>query len=83
MENQPQDPELRINPENFHTWLCQLVCSADNICKQFLVYPDQDQQNIGPDLDLNCLTLMECLIILSKKAILKNTQLKTKSKEKS
>ena len=28
--------------------------SADNVCKQF--DPDQAQQNVGPDLDLNCLT---------------------------
>ena len=58
------------------------MSSADNICKQFLVYPDQVQHNVRPDLDLNCLTLTEFLIILSKKAILKNTQLKTKSKKK-
>ena len=28
--------------------------SADNLCKQF--DPDQARQNVGPDLDPNCLT---------------------------
>ena len=32
-----------------------LVSSADNFCKQF--GPNQAQQNVGPDLDLDCLTL--------------------------
>ena len=27
MESQPQNPEFRINPENFHP--------CDNLCKQF------------------------------------------------
>ena len=65
--------------------LSTIVSSADNICQQFLVDPDQAQQNVEPDLDLNCLTLMEFLIIFPKKAILKKkrTQLKTKSKKKS
>ena len=22
MESQPQNPEFRINPENFHPWIC-------------------------------------------------------------
>ena len=35
--------------------LCQLVLSADNLCKQF--GPDQNRQNVGPDLDPNCLRL--------------------------
>ena len=30
--------------------------SADNFCKQ--LDPDQARQNIGPDLDPNCLTLI-------------------------
>ena len=30
--------------------------SADNLCKQ--LDPDQAEQNVGPDLDPNCLTLM-------------------------
>ena len=32
-----------------------LMSSADNLCKQF--GPDQAWQNVGPDLDPNCLTL--------------------------
>ena len=32
-----------------------LVSSADNLCKQ--LDPDQARQNVGPDLDPNCLTL--------------------------
>ena len=24
MESQPQNPEFRINPENFHTWVKEL-----------------------------------------------------------
>ena len=40
MESQPQNPEFRINPENFHpfkgadqpVWVCRLVCTfVDNI----------------------------------------------------
>ena len=34
---------------------CLLVSSADNLCKQ--LDPDQARQNVGPDLDPNCLTL--------------------------
>ena len=35
--------------------LCLLVSSADNLCKQF--GPRSGRQNVGPDLDQNCLTL--------------------------
>ena len=28
MESQPQNPEFRINPENFHTCNCVLIMSA-------------------------------------------------------
>ena len=33
----------------------RLLSSADNLCRQF--GPDQDRQNVGPDLDPNRLTL--------------------------
>ena len=39
----------------FNFTLCLILSSADNLCKQF--GQDQDQQNVGPDLDTNCLTL--------------------------
>ena len=32
------------------------LLSADNLCKQFLE-PDQDRQNVRPDLGPNCMTL--------------------------
>ena len=32
------------------------VSSADNVCKQF--DPDQARQNVRPDLDPSCLTLL-------------------------
>ena len=35
--------------------LCLQLLSADNLCKQFK--PDQDRQNVRPDLDPNCLSL--------------------------
>ena len=72
MESQPQNPEFRNNPENFHpcigsdgklvfepNWkaglfICYIyiVLYADNLCKW--LDPDQDQQNVEPDLDQNC-----------------------------
>ena len=32
MESQPQNPEFRDNPENFHPWLCDLqdIHSGEN-----------------------------------------------------
>ena len=36
--------------------LCLLVSSADNLCKLF--GPDQVRQNVGPELDPNCSTLL-------------------------
>ena len=45
MESQPQNPEFRNNPENFHPYILSntehllniylLVLSADNLCKPF------------------------------------------------
>ena len=35
--------------------LCLQLLSADNLCKQFK--PDQDRQNVRPDLGPNCMTL--------------------------
>ena len=35
---------------------CLLVLSSDNLCKH--LDPDQARQNVGPNLDPNCLTLM-------------------------
>ena len=35
--------------------LCVLVSSADNFANS--LDPDQARQNVGPDLDPNCLTL--------------------------
>ena len=28
MESQPQNPEFRINPENFHPWMSDLMLNA-------------------------------------------------------
>ena len=53
-------------------WLnpCLLVMSGDKLCKQ--LDPDQAWQNIGPDLDPNCLKLLWYLWNnFSKKLILK------------
>ena len=36
--------------------LCLLVSSADSLCKQ--LDPDRTRQDVGPDMDPNCLTLM-------------------------
>ena len=67
MESQPQNPEFRINPENFH--LCILFPTSgdfciDNCCHLLITLvpvnslnPDQARQNVGPDLDPSCLTL--------------------------
>ena len=35
--------------------LCLLVLYANNLCKH--LDPDQAQQNVGPDLDPNCLKI--------------------------
>ena len=51
MESQPQNPKFRNNPEHFHP--CLLTITSANSLD-----PDQAQQNVGPDLDPNCLTLM-------------------------
>ena len=40
MESQPQNPEFRINPKNFHP--CKWYETLD---------PDQTRQNVGPNLD--------------------------------
>ena len=39
--------------------ICLEVSSADNLCKQ--LDPDQARQNVGPDLDPKCLTLIVLL----------------------
>ena len=39
--------------------LMTTLLSADNLCKQF--NPHQDPQNVGPDLDANCMTLWDRL----------------------
>ena len=40
----------------YTTCICLIVPSADNLCKQF--GPNQAEQNVGPDLDPNCLRIM-------------------------
>ena len=55
MESQPQNPEFKNNPENFHPYsrdfCCLLITFANGLD------PDNDQQNVSPDLDPNHLTL--------------------------
>ena len=48
-----------------------LARGADNLYENSLD-PDQDRQNVGPDLDLNCLTLK----VFPEKLILKMTTAK-------
>ena len=36
MESQPQNPEFRINPENFHPWGCRLKKLAFYVLDKFL-----------------------------------------------
>ena len=45
--------------------------------------PDQDRQNVGPDLDLNCWTLIDFLrdIFLKRLILKKSKQLMTKAKK--
>ena len=31
MESQPQNPEFRINPENFHPWYQKIVNTAQSL----------------------------------------------------
>ena len=31
MESQPQNPEFRNNPENFHTWYCKTLIFVGSI----------------------------------------------------
>ena len=45
--------EILINPELSHACLCHLLITFVNSLD-----PDQARQNVGPDLDPNCLTLI-------------------------
>ena len=61
MESQPQNPEFRINPENFHVCINSFLASSQ-FCRMLKTIanslePDQDRQNVSPDLAPNCLTL--------------------------
>ena len=63
-----------------------VVCfvTVDNLCKQF--GPRQAQQNVGPDLHPNCLTLIIVMVFLKdflKKLILKKKSQTTKSMQNS
>ena len=53
IESQPQNPEFRINPENFHPCLLQCTCIV------FLLSADKLCNSLDPDhnLDPNCLNL--------------------------
>ena len=53
------------------------MSSADNLCKQ--LDPDQARQNVGPDSDPNCLTLMVFLKDFFEKVILKKIHRQQKS----
>ena len=60
-----------------------LVFSADNLCKQFGPRSgpteDQAQQNVGPYLDQNCLTLMVFLTEFFRKVYCEKNQTTKKS----
>ena len=64
MESQPQNPEFRINPENFHP--CKLVTdlksslASSNFCSLLILFANSldPDQNVGPYLDPNHLTLI-------------------------
>ena len=64
MESQPQNPEFRNNPENFHPCdqralvltLCDFCYLLINFAKS--LDPDQDQYIVCHDLDPNSLTLI-------------------------
>ena len=52
MESQPQNPEFRINPENFHPWTVTLIRLL--LKKLF-------------DLGLYCLSTSTCILLSSNK----------------
>ena len=67
MESQPQNPEIRYNPENFHPFIkpspeINYFPVSSNFCHPLIIFansfdPDQDQQNVSPNLDTNRLAL--------------------------
>ena len=50
MESQPQNPEFRNNPENFHPWVCYLIYSIE-----FHITASKEANNMNPDFGPYCL----------------------------
>ena len=54
-ESQPQNPEFRINPENFHPCSMHILnsfsASGGFFCYLLTTFTRKLRQNVGPDLD--------------------------------
>ena len=56
MESQPQNPEFRINPENFHPCIYNLAKFFNSTIRvSSSLHLDQAHHFVSPDLGPNCL----------------------------